>query len=88
MDYVPFVLVGNKCDLTEFREVPKADGEALSKRLGCSFMETSAKERINVEQSFHELVRLVRKNKGAATPTTSSRNDEEEQKKKKNCILC
>lgn len=43
LDYVPFVLAGNKCDLTEYREVPKADGEALAKKLGCKFMETSAK---------------------------------------------
>jgi len=88
VDYVPFVLVGNKCDLTEFREVPKADGEALSKRLGCSFMETSAKERINVEQSFHELVRLVRKHKVNASPGSSSTSrNEEEERKKKNCIV-
>jgi len=87
VDYVPFVLAGNKCDLTEFREVPKSDGELLAKKLGCSFMETSAKERINVEQSFHELVKLVKKHKGSSSPSASSGREDDDSKKKKNCVL-
>jgi len=90
VDYVPFVMVGNKCDLTEFREVPKSEGELLAKKLACTFMETSAKERINVEQSFHELVKLIKKHKGAGgvSPSQGKDTDDEETKKKKNCVLC
>ena len=33
-DRVPFVLVGNKCDLVSEREVPKEKGEELSRELG------------------------------------------------------
>jgi len=60
-DAIPFIIVGNKCDLEEFREVPKATGQDLASKLGCKFYETSAKERLNVDQVFHELVREVTK---------------------------
>ena len=31
-------------------------GKQLSKRYGCPFLETSAKDDINVEEAFYELV--------------------------------
>jgi GTPase KRas protein len=43
---VPFVLVGNKCDLESEREVPKEKGEELARELGCKFMESSAKTKV------------------------------------------
>jgi len=48
---VPIVLVGNKCDLEDRREVQKSEGEAMANSFGesCSFFESSAKARINVE---------------------------------------
>jgi GTPase KRas protein len=66
-DHVPMVLVGNKCDLEEERQVPTAEGSDLAKSFGCPFIESSAKQRINVEEAFFELVREIRKhrNKGA-----------------------
>lgn len=42
------VLVGNKCDLEEERVVGKEQGVNLSRQFVCSFMETSAKAKINV----------------------------------------
>merc|ERR1711879_47001 len=55
-DNVPMVLVGNKCDLEDSRVVAKS--------FGCKFLESSAKSRINVEESFFELVREIRKSIG------------------------
>jgi Ras family len=52
---VPFVIVGNKCDLEDEREVPRAEGEALAQELGCTFMECSAKVPINVDEAFHQV---------------------------------
>lgn len=46
------LLVGNKTDLTETRMVTAAEGEELAKKLGMSFVETSAKSTDNVEQAF------------------------------------
>ena len=60
-DYFPIIIVGNKCDLEQDRVVSKEEGLALARSFGCKFMETSAKQRINVEQSFYELVREIRK---------------------------
>lgn len=60
-DYFPIIIVGNKCDLEQDRVVSKEEGMALARSFGCKFMETSAKQRINVEQSFYELVREIRK---------------------------
>ncbi|KAH3745001.1 Ras GTPase [Pelomyxa schiedti] len=60
-DKVPMVLCGNKCDLEPERKVTSAEGSELAKSWGCPFMETSARTRINVENSFFELVREIRR---------------------------
>lgn len=38
-----------------------AEGESLARSFGCSFIETSAKSRINVEKAFYDLVREIRR---------------------------
>jgi len=60
-DKVPMVLVGNKCDLETERQVTTGEGADLAKTFGCPFNESSAKTRINVEETFYELVREIRK---------------------------
>src|SRR3990167_1346142 len=60
-DDVPMILVGNKCDLEEERDVTTVEGQDLAKTFGCPFFETSAKERINVEESFYEALREIRR---------------------------
>jgi len=60
-DQVPIVLIGNKCDLNNDRQVTTTEGQDLAKAFGCPFFETSAKARINVEESFYQLVREIRK---------------------------
>lgn len=65
-DNVPILIVGNKCDLENERQVSYEEGKQLAESFNCKFFETSAKQRINVEESFYELVRNVRdKNKPA-----------------------
>ncbi|CAL8114250.1 unnamed protein product [Orchesella dallaii] len=56
-DKVPLLLVGNKVDLEHQREVSKHEGAALAQLWGCSFLETSAKNRTNVNDVFAEIVR-------------------------------
>lgn len=56
---VPVLIVGNKCDLEIERQVSYDEGLALANQLGCKFLETSAKQRINVEEAFYSLVRTI-----------------------------
>ncbi|KAI9903980.1 hypothetical protein N3K66_000509 [Trichothecium roseum] len=60
-DYFPMVVVGNKCDLEGEREVSRQEGEALAQSFNCTFLETSAKSRINVDKSFFDIVREIRR---------------------------
>ncbi|KIV93251.1 Ras-like protein [Exophiala mesophila] len=60
-DYFPIILVGNKCDLESERAVSREEGEQLAKNFGCTFIETSAKSRINVDNAFYDLVREIRR---------------------------
>lgn len=54
------VLVGNKCDLEGRRLVGTLEGANLAKRLGCAFIETSAKLGTNVEEAFFTVIRADR----------------------------
>ena len=53
------ILVGNKCDLEDKREVEPQEGKAFADSIHAPFFETSAKINKNVEQAFHEAVRKV-----------------------------
>jgi len=60
-DSFPVIVIGNKCDLEYERQVGQNEGRDLAKHFGCQFLETSAKQRINVDAAFTELVREIRK---------------------------
>ena len=61
MDYFPMVVVANKCDLEQERQVSTSEGYAMAKKIGCPFVETSAKQRVNVDEAFNDLVREIRR---------------------------
>eukprot|EP01121_Diplochlamys_sp_Union-15-3_P014508 TRINITY_DN4627_c0_g1_i1.p1 TRINITY_DN4627_c0_g1~~TRINITY_DN4627_c0_g1_i1.p1 ORF type:complete len:187 (+),score=22.84 TRINITY_DN4627_c0_g1_i1:119-679(+) len=54
---VPMVIVGNKCDLSDRRSVTIEQGEDLARKFNAPFLETSAKENINVERIFYDLIK-------------------------------
>jgi len=51
-DNVCKVLVGNKIDKVSERKVSKEEGEELAKHYNIPYIETSAKQNMNVEESF------------------------------------
>ncbi|KAJ3413332.1 hypothetical protein HDV05_008182 [Chytridiales sp. JEL 0842] len=64
---VPFVLIGNKADIPESRKVQKWEAEAKAKEWGCTYLETSAKTRQNVDEAYQILVRKIKSRKGDET---------------------
>jgi Ras-related protein Rap-1A len=79
MDEVPMILVGNKCDLEDERVVGKDQGHNLAKNWNCTFLETSAKSKINVTEIFHDLVRQINRK----SPDTKGKSS----KKKGGCTV-
>jgi len=56
-DRVPLLLVGNKVDLEHQREVATMEGLALAQAWNCPFIEASARNKMNVNEVFAEIVR-------------------------------
>lgn len=52
---VIIMLVGNKTDLADKRQVSTEEGEAKAKLLGVLFVETSAKSNHNIKQMFRKI---------------------------------
>ncbi|KAK2784098.1 hypothetical protein FQN53_008814 [Emmonsiellopsis sp. PD_33] len=53
------IIAGNKCDLKDERVVTARQGLEYARRKGCGFMETSAREMVNIEETFALIVRRV-----------------------------
>nr|CAD1842177.1 unnamed protein product [Ananas comosus var. bracteatus] len=63
-DNVCKLLVGNKCDLVENKVVETEKAQAFADSLGIPFLETSAKESINVEKAFLTMSAEIKKRMG------------------------
>ncbi|KAF5744026.1 Ras-related small GTP-binding family protein [Tripterygium wilfordii] len=63
-DSVCKLLVGNKCDLVENKVVDTQTAKAFADELGIPFLETSAKDSINVEQAFLTMASEIKKKMG------------------------
>lgn len=83
-DEFPMLMVGNKSDLEYQRSVNLEEAQQLSRQLKIPYIECSAKNRVNVDQAFHELVRVVRKFQLSERPLVK---DEYKRKSKKRCII-
>ncbi|KAJ2352546.1 GTP-binding protein [Coemansia sp. RSA 2673] len=70
VDSVAMVLVGNKCDLKDDRQVSEKEAKELAVKFGCPYVETSSFEGTNVEELFVVAVRVANKSHGGS-------NDEE-----------
>jgi len=82
----PMLLVGNKADLDRSRQVSRQECENMAKQLKTPFIECSAKNRINIDQAFYELVRLIRKFQELERPINQGQPVNKD-KSKSPCIL-
>ncbi|XP_019865140.1 ras-like protein 2 [Aethina tumida] len=84
-DEFPMLMVGNKVDLDTQRVVWQEEAQQLARHLKIPYIECSAKRKMNVDNAFFELVRVVRKfqlsERPPMKPNYLKRN------KKKCCVL-
>ena len=67
------VLIGNKNDLVDDKEIKTEEGQAFANRNGMQFIETSAKENTNVTEAFESLAKLMMEfNSEKKAPTTKN----------------
>ncbi|KAJ3105974.1 hypothetical protein HDU96_008368 [Phlyctochytrium bullatum] len=69
---VPFILVGNKADLSSQRKVQTREAEAQAQKWNCTYIETSAKTRTNVDEAFQTLLRKIQARKDSKGAVKSS----------------
>ena len=55
------LIVGNKCDLEEQREINQEEAGKKAEMFKCAFIETSAMQAVNIEKAFNILVENVSK---------------------------
>ena len=69
------ILIGNKCDLNDDREITTEEGKAFALRNGMEFMETSAKMNTNVTEAFETLGKLMIEFNSKGNQGTQKNND-------------
>ena len=90
---IPKILIGNKLDMSNNRQVSKDDAEELTNDLGCKYFECSAKTGENVNEALDEIAKFSfenyqnsEKRHSIRLVSDSNNNDKKEGKvKKKKC---
>jgi len=83
------ILVANKCDLESEREVGIQEGRDLAMHFGCTFIETSAKKCIRVDEAFMNLVHEIRKRELADLSTYNKPRDSDDRSRgcRGSCVI-
>lgn len=80
------MILGNKCDMEDKRQVPKERGDGIAREHGIPFLETSAKANINVEKAFMDLAQaILNKTPGRDAEPRGVQMDHKESGGKKGC---
>ncbi len=82
---ISIIIVANKIDCEEEREVTKDEGESLAKSSGLPFFEASAKDSINVNESFQYLIDNINETITNINLNSSKLKNKKKQNKKKEC---
>mmetsp|Transcript_40337 Transcript_40337/g.128185 ORF Transcript_40337/g.128185 Transcript_40337/m.128185 type:complete len:206 (+) Transcript_40337:152-769(+) len=68
------LLVANKCDLQQQRQVPTEEGAQFARAHGLMFAETSASTGVNVEEAFGQVARRIYENIASGVYNLSDEN--------------
>ena len=87
---ISIILVANKIDCeNEYRQVTKEEGKTLAKSNNLPIFEASAKDNINVEESFKYLIEKINQNiSNISVQTTTKLNIDNKNKKKEKKGCC
>jgi len=66
---IPFLLVGNKCDLEGNRKVSQEEANAKAAEWNVPYVETSAKTNVNVDKAFFDLLQMCAKKAHGSRPS-------------------
>ena len=90
---IQIILIGNKKDLEDKRQVQTEEGQALADKNGLLFLETSAKTAVNVSEAFinsaQKILEMIQKT--GIDPTLPGKNvkitvdDDDEEEQKRGC---
>eukprot|EP01127_Copromyxa_protea_P000497 TRINITY_DN10414_c0_g1_i1.p1 TRINITY_DN10414_c0_g1~~TRINITY_DN10414_c0_g1_i1.p1 ORF type:complete len:194 (-),score=37.52 TRINITY_DN10414_c0_g1_i1:116-697(-) len=81
---VPGVIVGNKCDSDDSRQVTTDQGKTLANQFNWGFLEASAKLRKNITEVFQEITRKMMKHNQSPNSSTT---DAPSGRRRGGCIL-
>ena len=82
-DKLPIVLIGNKADLNDERQVSYEEGKKLAEDKGFHFYETSCKDGTNITECFLDLAELVYEKSGKKLSQNSGKKLENASSEKK-----
>ncbi|KAK9397064.1 ras-related protein R-Ras [Crotalus adamanteus] len=86
-DEFPMVLVGNKTDLDLYRQVTEEEALYFARENRIPYMEASAKVRFNVDESFQELVRAIRRFHESESPPAPAFHPKKKERKSCPCSI-
>jgi len=94
-DFPPLMMAGNKSDLADnLKVVNSQEALELCKGWKCEYLETSAKERRNIDECFHKIVEKIvldkkkREEANSNNADSANKGDKPKPQQKKKCIIC
>ena len=73
--------------MMNFLQIENEEAQGLARQLKTPYIECSAKARMNIDQSFHELVRLVRRFQALERPNSAAPDTRDSSRRNKKCLI-
>jgi small GTP-binding protein len=83
---IQIIIIANKCDLVDEREVSTEEIAKKAKEINAEYFETSAKDNTNIENAFNSIIDKVVRNVYSKTRTFSLTSPNNSGKNKRCCL--